>query len=435
MRIGTWPFLVNRTHRLNYFGPPRTVVSRASPRADACHTGRPRTLYGLLGIKRSATPAEIRAAYRSAARRLHPDTNPSPAAQEDFQRIKAAYEVLNDSRLRKVYDNLGLGALGPEFSDLGSYLAAGQQENVGSGAASGGRRRSGGGGGVRGRDVHLVLGLMLSEAAQGADKALSYEAMSACEECKGSGCATAPPPCPVCRGSGQILKSSYFGAEASGLYGGAKVMGLDTCPACAGTGQVRQPPCNSCGGRGRRLASRELTVRIPAGVERGQVLRVVGEGGAGRCGGAAGDLLVRLEVYPDPNLERRGYDLHSSLPVDVFVAVLGGAVAVDSVRGSRLLEVPPGSQPGDVLRLAGAGIVRAAPGGGGGILRGDHYFTLSVRLPSAGELCATSLELLTRLATIDTTMRRRGAGGRRRAGTEGGSQGTGPAAAGGPAGV
>ncbi|GLI70085.1 hypothetical protein VaNZ11_014860 [Volvox africanus] len=405
MQVGICSLPVHKSRVFIFPKPSRIVILRSSSRADGGHTRRPHTLYGLLGIKRSATPAEVRAAYRNAARQLHPDTNASPAAQEDFQRIKAAYEILGDSRLRNLYDNVGLKALGPKFATLWSYLGNGLDDAGAPGGEQRGVRACGpSGGGFRGRDVHLVLGIMLSEAAQGTDKVLSYAAMATCEDCQGSGCSSAPPACSVCGGSGQILKSQYLGAADSGQFAGTKVLGLDTCPACAGSGRVEQPPCTSCSGRGRRLSSRDLAVSIPAGVERGQVLRVGGEGGAGRCGGAAGDLLVRLEVYPDPNLERRGYDLHSSLALDVFVAVLGGAVEVETVRGTRVLQVPPGSQPGDVLCLTGAGIVRAVPGGGG-ILRGDHYFTLAVRLPSAHELCGASQKLLQELAVLDSTLR------------------------------
>ncbi|GIL44121.1 hypothetical protein Vafri_1655 [Volvox africanus] len=404
MQVGICSLPVYKSRVFIFPKPSRTVILRSSFRADGGHTRRPHTLYGLLGIKRSATPAEVRAAYRTAARQLHPDTNASPAAQEDFQRIKAAYEILGDSRLRKLYDNVGLKALGPKFAILWNYAGSGLDDAGAPGGEQGGVKAGGPSGGVRGRDVHLVLGIMLSEAAQGADKVLSYAAMATCEDCQGSGCSSAPPACSVCRGSGQILRSEYLGAAVSGHFAGTKVLGLDTCPACAGSGRVEQPPCTSCAGRGRRLSSRDLAVRIPAGVERGQVLRVYGEGGAGRCGGPPGDLLVRLEVYPDPNLERRGYDLHSSLALDVFVAVLGGAVEVETVRGTRVLQVPPGSQPGDVLCLTGAGIVRAAPGGGG-TLRGDHYFTLAVRLPSAHELCGASRKLLQQLAVVDSTLR------------------------------
>ncbi|GFR40135.1 hypothetical protein Agub_g691 [Astrephomene gubernaculifera] len=151
-----------------------TVTCRGLPRdhTSKCQqTNKPRTLYGLLGIKRSAGLVDIRTAYRNAARRLHPDTNASPAAVDDFQRIKAAYEVLSDSRLRRLYDNLGFGALGAKYSELAQYLGASGEENAGL------NRR--GGSGMRGRDVHTVLGLLLSEAAQGAEKLLSYEAPAA----------------------------------------------------------------------------------------------------------------------------------------------------------------------------------------------------------------------------------------------------------------
>ncbi|EFJ40159.1 molecular chaperone, partial [Volvox carteri f. nagariensis] len=346
-------------------------------------------LYGLLGIKRSATRAEIKAAYRSAARRLHPDTNASPAAQDDFQRIKAAYEVLVDSRLRKVYDNLGLIALGPKFSELHSYLGygteyAGENCSVRQGP------------GVRGRDVHLVLGLMLSEAAQGAYKILSYNAMSACEDCQG-GREVGENVTAWCTTEHALLKSSRQTSTFPSTFPSTDL--LEKPPFVPSVCVCVCVCVSLCSGRGRHVAVRELAVQVPAGVDSGQVLRVCGEGGAGRCGGAPGDLLVRLEVYPESNLERRGFDLHSVLAVDVFLAVLGGAVEVATVRGGRLLHVPPGSQPGDVLCLSGAGIAHTASGGGG-TQRGDHYFTLTVRLPSAQQLCGPSLELLTQLAAV-----------------------------------
>ncbi|GIL87395.1 hypothetical protein Vretifemale_15522 [Volvox reticuliferus] len=184
MQVGICSFSVNKSNIFIFAKPTRTVVIRSSSRADGGHTHRPHTLYGLLGIKRSATLAEIRAAYRNAARQLHPDTNASPAAQEDFQRIKAAYEILGDSSLRKLYDNVGLQALGPKFATLWSYLGNGSDDAGAPGDEQRGVRAGPGGGGVRGRDVHLVLGIMLSEAAQGTEKVLSYAAMATCEDCQ-----------------------------------------------------------------------------------------------------------------------------------------------------------------------------------------------------------------------------------------------------------
>ncbi|KXZ45250.1 hypothetical protein GPECTOR_56g346 [Gonium pectorale] len=321
--------------------------------------------------------------------------------------VKAAYEVLCDSRLRKQYDNLGLLALGAQYADLLGYMGG---PGLGAGAAGHARGGAGGGvGGVRGRDVHLVLGLLLSEAAQGAEKVVTYEAMGACEACQGSGLASLPEACSCCGGTGSVMRSEWAGAAERGSFSGVKVAAPAPCPACGGWGALPQPPCQRCSGRGRRRVLRELSLRVPAGVERGATLRVAGEGGAGRYGGHPGDLLVRLEVYPDSNLSRVGDDLHSELEVEVWVAVLGGSVAVDTVRGQRLLEVPPGAEQGDVLRLSGAGVARAAPGGGG-LVRGDHVFTLRLRLPSAAQLCDPSRALLRRLAACDSTLRGAAAG-------------------------
>ncbi|KAG2482894.1 hypothetical protein HYH03_018176, partial [Edaphochlamys debaryana] len=219
---------------------------------------------------------------------------------EQFAHVQAAYEVLADGALRQQYDSQGLGALGPKYDGLRRYLTGpGQQE--GSGAGGGG----GGPGGARGPDVHTVLGLLLSEAVTGADKELSYSALGRCGRCQGSGQASAPPACSVCRGTGAVLRSRWAG-EAEGVYGGMRVVARAACPSCGGSGAVAQPPCPDCRGRGRRRESRRLPVRVPAGVERGTLLRLAGEGSVGRRGGPAGDLLVMVEVYPDAQLSRRG---------------------------------------------------------------------------------------------------------------------------------
>ncbi|KAG2448133.1 hypothetical protein HYH02_006718 [Chlamydomonas schloesseri] len=445
----------------------------------------------LTGLSRAATAAEVRAAYRASARRLHPDTNPSPTALADFQRLKAAYEVLSDVGLRQLYDAGGLRSLGPRYAGLAALLQAhgsaqaagagacgiadavvddgsgrssraGAASGLGSGGGSSGggdlpgasrmRSRRGGGGAAvggsgragtgaaaalqaaRGRDVHTVLGMLLSEAAQGADKTVAYEAMCACEDCKGSGELGATSCCEVCGGSGRVLRSELPGfGEVTAPWDPVRLpraVGSGTCPACAGSGVVERPVCPRCKGRGRRRRSRELAVAVPAGVESGQLLRLRGEGHVGRRGAPAGDLIVQLVVYPDPNLTRVGdLDLHSTLAVDVWVALLGGRVAVSTLGGRRLLDVPPGAQPGDVLCMAGAGVARAVaplapaeapiatgPGAAttpsssssGALVRGDHYFTLSVNLPRGDALCGPSQELLRQLALIDTTLPRPG---------------------------
>eukprot|EP00198_Chlamydomonas_reinhardtii_P013791 XP_001703128.1 chloroplast DnaJ-like protein [Chlamydomonas reinhardtii] len=469
----------------------RKTSCRASQSSGAS-TGRHGSLYGFLGLNSEATAAEVRAAYRASARRLHPDTNPSPTALADFQRLKAAYEVLSDAGLRRLYDSGGLGSLGPRYADLAALIAAAHDATTGatepadaagrghsttssnsnsskSGAACGtghgagdargarGRRSQGGVGSAggapgsgraraaaaaapRGRDVHTVLGMLLSEAAQGVDKTVVYEAMCACGECQGSGEVGAISCCQVCAGSGRVLRSEVLGfGEVTAAWDPVRLpraVGRGPCPACAGSGVVPRPVCPRCRGRGRRRGARELAVAVPAGVESGQLLRLRGEGHAGRRGAPAGDLIVQLMVYPDPNLARVGdLDLHSHLAVDVWVALLGGAVAVDTLGGSRMLEVPPGAQPGDVLCMAGAGVARAVapvaapaaatgsrqnPGpasgpslgagaGAGALVRGDHYFTLSVNVPRADSLCGPSQALLRRLALIDSTLPRAGA--------------------------
>ncbi|KAG2430422.1 hypothetical protein HXX76_009947 [Chlamydomonas incerta] len=437
-------------------------------------------LLARLGLSSTATAAEVRAAYRTSARRLHPDTNPSPTALADFQRLKAAYEVLSDVALRRLYDNGGLGSLGQRYSGLAALLEAqdlpggpagarsspGAAEPTDTTTANGSARRGGkggaggmglggdsadtpgarggrahrgasGGGGrmrsaaapapPRGRDVHTVLGMLLSEAAQGVDKAVAYEALCACEDCQGRGELGAACSCQVCAGSGRVLRSEALGfGEVTASWEPVRLprtVGPGTCPACAGSGVLKRPVCPRCRGRGRRRGSRELAVAVPAGVESGQLLRLRGEGHAGRRGAPSGDLIVQLMVYPDPNLARVGdLDLHSHLAVDVWVALLGGRVAVNTLGGARLLDVPPGAQPGDVLCMAGAGVARAvapvspaaaAPGqqpgpGAGALVRGDHYFTLSVNLPHGDSLCGPSQELLKQLARIDNTLPRKG---------------------------
>lgn len=338
--------------------------------------------YGVLGVAREATREEIKRAYRSLARELHPDTNPDPTASERFKEITHAYEILSDPQKRERYDMFGddrMGAAGfgdfHGISDLFSTFFGG--------FAGGGSRRGPG----RGADLLAEVEVTLEEAAEGADREVEVSALIECETCGGSGSApgTFPVNCTECGGTGELrsVRQTMLG----------QMITATTCGRCGGSGQEIVDPCKACRGAGRVERTDALTVQIPPGIDDGAQLRVSGRGQAGIRGGRAGDLYVGIRVLPHETFQRAGADLGCEVPVPMTIAALGGIVMVPTLEGPEELDVRPGTQSGEVVRLPGRGMPRLGARG-----RGELVVLLKVETPAG--LTEEEAGLLQRFAEL-----------------------------------
>jgi molecular chaperone DnaJ len=354
-----------------------------------------RDLYAELGVKRAATPDDIKKAYRKLARKYHPDVNPgNREAEERFKRISFAHDVLSDQAKRKAYDEFGEAGLQAGFDADRAREYKRAQESMGGagfdgggfgaggfgGAGAGGGRFSSfedifgdlfgrGGGGVAaeaGPDVETELTIDLLDAVRGTTATVQLTKPTQCEVCHGTGGQGPSVVCPECNGRGQVKMGS--GPMSFGRR----------CPRCHGSGRIPSQPCPACQGRGVVEKVEKLNVKIPAGVDEGSRIRLAGKGGAGQGGGPPGDLYIVVHVRPHPRLERRGQDLYLPTPVTVGEAFNGATIDVPTPDGTVKLKVPPHSQSGAKLRLRGKG-VPAMKGGG----RGDFYVVLQVQLPRA----------------------------------------------------
>jgi molecular chaperone DnaJ len=337
----------------------------------------PRDYYGLLGVRRDATPEEIKRAYRKLARELHPDVNPDPVAQDRFKAVTTAYEVLSDPERRRIVDlggdplAQGAGTAGNPFSagGFGSFSDVFEAFFGGMGSAGGARGRRGR---VRpGADALLQLSLTLEEAAFGTRREITVETAVVCTTCAGSGCApgTRPRTCPTCGGAGEIqsLQRSFLG----------QVMTTRPCTACAGTGEQIPSPCPTCGTEGRVRARRTITVDVPAGIEDGMRIRLSGQGEVGPGGGPAGDLYVEVSEQPHDRFTRDGSDLLCTVTVPMTAAALGTHLVLATLDGEEKLEIKPGTQSGARITLRGRGVPRLRS-----TSRGDLHVHVEVRTPT-----------------------------------------------------
>jgi molecular chaperone DnaJ len=337
-------------------------------------TGTRRDYYDILGVGRDASASDIKAAYRRTAVKYHPDRNPDdPDAEEKFKEASEAYAVLSDADKRSRYDRFGHQGLGGDgftgfdpsaFGDFADILG----DLFGFGDIFGTRRRGGGQRPQRGHDLQYTLKLSLEEAATGVERSIRVPRFEGCERCSGSGSepGTTPEACNTCQGSGQVAFRRGFLSVAQ------------TCPTCGGGGRVNRDPCRDCEGRGRVEQEASLKVTVPAGVDTGMRLRLVGEGEGGSLGGPAGDLFVVMALEEHDFFQRDGADLHLELPVSVFQAMLGTKVPITTILGEETeVAVNPGAQPGEVIRLGGSGMPHV-----NGRRRGDLYVHLRVVVPS-----------------------------------------------------
>lgn len=330
-----------------------------------------RDYYEVLGIPRDATETEIKKAFRRLARELHPDVNDDPGAGQRFREVAEAYEVLSDAERRQTYDRFGhaglrRGGFQPSDIDLGNLsdvFAAFFGEGL-FGAASRTPRP------VRGADVTAVAEITLAEAFTGTTVRAPLRVAVACERCHGSGAepGTAPVTCATCDGAGRLqqVSRSVFG----------QFVRSSTCPRCHGAGLVLETPCARCDGAGRVPEERPLDVDVPAGIHDGQRIRLRGEGHAGGLGGPPGDAFVQVRVRSQDGLVRDGDDLVTTTAVSMTQAALGHVVRVPSPEGELEVELPAGTQPGDVRVLRGKGMPSLETG-----RRGDLHVRVDVRVP------------------------------------------------------
>ncbi len=314
-----------------------------------------RDYYEVLGVAKNASDDDLKKAYRRLAMKLHPDRNPGDtAAEERFKEASEAYEVLADPQRRSIYDRHGHEGLDRSGGAGGGFGAGGFADIFGdvfSDIFGGGR----GGGPRRGSDLRYSMELTLEQAATGAAETIRIPSQETCGECSGHGTANGKPApkCPTCAGAGQVrVQQGFFVLQQS-------------CPHCRGRGTQVSDPCRPCRGAGRVRKEKTLEVKIPAGVDTGDRIRLNGEGEPGERGATPGDLYVQITVLPHDFFERDGTDLHCAVTIDMVTAALGGEMEVPTLNGKAQLKIPEGTQNGKVFRLRGMGLksVRGAATG------------------------------------------------------------------------
>jgi molecular chaperone DnaJ len=332
----------------------------------------PRDPYEVLGVERDADEQQIKKAFRRLARELHPDVNAhDPDAEEKFKEAAEAYEILSDEERRATYDRYGheglrSGGYAPDFDGFGSISDLFEAFFGGGGGGGFGARS----GPMAGGDVAVAVEIDLLEAAHGATVEVSYEAIDRCEHCHGNGAEPGTPikTCERCGGAGQLQAATRtpFG----------QMVRTVACDVCHGDGRVAEQPCRDCRGRGRRVAKRTIDVEVPAGIANGQRIRLGERRHAGEPGAPAGDLYVLVRVREDKRFVREGDDLIAALDVAAPIAALGGSLQVPTLEDSAELELPAGTQPGEVLTLRGEGMPALGRG-----RRGNLRVVVNVVIP------------------------------------------------------
>ena len=335
-----------------------------------------RDYYEVLGISRSATEQEIKKAYRKKAMEYHPDRNPdNKEAEEKFKEVNEAYEVLSDAEKRKTYDQFGHAEFDPrsgfsggfdgaDFSDLGDIFGSVFGDMFGGGMR---QRRNGP---KRGADLRYTVNVTFEEAAFGTDKEVTIRREEECDVCHGTGAkpGTHSKTCPTCHGSGQVSQQvkTPFGV----------MMQTVTCSSCHGEGEIIEERCSKCGGRKTIPGKKTVSVKVPAGIEDGTMLRMSGQGQPGEKGGPRGDLLVQIRVQPHSIFERDGNTVWMELPISFTQAALGDEIEVPTLDGKVKYKIPEGTQTGTIFRLKGKGIPYMRHGG-----RGDQKVRVKVEVP------------------------------------------------------
>jgi molecular chaperone DnaJ len=332
-----------------------------------------RDYYDVLGVNKSASPDELKSAFRSLARKYHPDINKEHDAEEKFKEINEAYAVLSDPEKRAAYDRYGFSGLNgmggmPDFSsiDLSDLFS----EFFGFGSMGGSSRRSRTSP-RRGQDLGMHLKLAFEEAVFGAEKEIQFDRDEVCSTCRGSGAepGTQPAKCSTCSGKGEVrqVRQTFLGSMVQ----------VTTCPTCNGSGEIISSPCKTCKGNGYERKHVKKMVAIPAGVDNGTQIRLAGEGQPGSFGGPNGNLFIEVDVQPHAFFERRQNDIILNLSINIAQATLGADIEVPTVDGKVNVKVPSGTQPGKVITLRGKGVPHLKSSS-----RGDQRIIITVDIPT-----------------------------------------------------
>jgi molecular chaperone DnaJ len=329
-----------------------------------------RDYYEVLGLSRNADAGEIKRAYRTLARKHHPDINRESGAEERFKEINEAYEVLSDPDRRATYDRFGhaadgMGGAGP-FGGFGGSPFGDLFESFFGGAGSA-RRQTGP---VRGHDLEVTLTVAFEEAVFGAEKEVELTRLETCEACHGTRMrdGQTPPRCPTCGGTGEVRRVQQT------ILG--QFMSSAPCSTCMGEGVTIPDPCPTCKGRGRVTRARTISVSIPAGIDENATLRLSGQGEAGPRGGQAGNLYVKVRIEPHPLFTRTNKTIQHQVGINIAQAALGDVIEIDTLDGPVELKVPKGTQSGQQFRLRGRGVPDLRGGE-----RGDQIVTVQVMTP------------------------------------------------------
>lgn len=351
-----------------------------------------RDYYEILGVARSADDAAIKKAYRTLAKKYHPDSNPGDKeAEKKFKEASEAYSVLSDPEKRKAYDQFGhaafeSGGSGPgggfggfsgfggfggfDTSDMGDIF----EDLFGAGGMfrGGSSSRSRSNGTIRGADVRVRVTLTFEEAVFGCEKEITINFKEDCKTCKTTGAkpGTTPETCPKCKGEGRIVYNQQT------LFG--TMQNVTTCPDCRGTGKIVKEKCPECNGTGYNLKKKTFKVNIPAGIDNGQMIRMAGGGEPGKNGGQRGDLLVEVDIRPHPIFKRQEMNIFTTVSLPFTKAALGGKIRVKTIDGEVEYEVKAGTQTDTKVRLKGKGV----PSIRNKNIRGDMYMTLVVEVPT-----------------------------------------------------
>lgn len=338
-----------------------------------------RDYYEVLGVDKNADDATIKKAYRQLAKKYHPDMNPGDAeAEKKFKEASEAYAVLSDPEKKRQYDQfghaafdggMGGGAGGFDFSgmDMGDIFG-----DIFGDFFGGGRRRSADNGPRKGANLRAVVRISFEEAAFGCEKEIEITLKDDCTTCHTTGAkpGTSPETCTKCGGKGKVVytQQSFLGM----------VQNVQTCPDCGGTGKIIKEKCPDCHGTGYIASRKKIKVKIPAGIDNGQSVRIRDKGEPGSNGGPRGDLLVEVNVSRHPIFQRQDMNIYSTAPISFAQAALGGEVRISTIDGDILYDVKPGTQTDTKIRLKGKGI----PSLRNSSVRGDHYVTLVVQVPT-----------------------------------------------------
>jgi molecular chaperone DnaJ len=350
-----------------------------------------RDYYSVLGLNRDASEDEIKKAYRKLAMKHHPDRNQEQGSEDKFKEAKEAYEILSDARKRAAYDQFGHAGVDPA-AGFGAAGARGAEGFGGFADAFGdifgeifGQRSGPRGNGVyRGADLRYNLELSLEDAARGTEVKIRIPTMDECGTCHGSGAkpGTQPQTCPTCHGRGEVrVSQGFFSIQ-------------QTCPQCHGTGKIVPEPCPACNGAGRVKKHKTLSVKIPAGVDQDDRIRLTGEGEHGMNGGPPGDLYVVVTLKQHPVFQRDGADLHCEMPLSFTTAALGGEIEIPTLDGQAKLRIPAETQTGQVFRLRNKGIRPVR-----GSVVGDLYCHVVLETPV--KLTSRQKELLREFEAIN----------------------------------